>query len=96
MNVVPSAGDRFVFRIGGWAAIVGLAVGRNYQRWLGWVAVAAGILSIAAGLVQGYNGEPTAASRTLTIIGPTVITLWLLLMGTVLVRRAGYLYGETP
>lgn len=79
----------FVFA-GATFILVGLAVtlDRHYPRGLGWIAVAAGVLSIAAGQVQAYNGEPTEASRTLTIIGPTVITLWLLVIGTVLIRRA--------
>ena len=64
-----------------------LAIGRDYPRWFGWVAVAAGVLSIGAGLVQAYNGEPTEASRLLTVIGPTVITLWSLVLGVVLIGR---------
>jgi len=66
-----------------------IAIGRDHPRWFGWIAAAAGVLSIGAGLVQAYNGEPTEASRLLTIIGPTVITLWLLTLGTVLIRRPG-------
>jgi hypothetical protein len=57
-----------------------------YPRWLGWPAFGAGILSIAAGLAQAAAGEPTEASRILTIIGPTVITLWLLIMGVLVLR----------
>lgn len=80
----------FVFA-GATFILFGLAVALSdqYPSWFGWVAVAAGVLSVGAGLVQAYNGEPTAASRTLTIIGPTVITLWLLAIGTSLVRRSG-------
>ena len=66
-----------------------LAVGDDYPRWFGWVAVTAGALSIGAGLIQALAGEPTTASRTLTIVGPTVITLWLLALGTSLIRRSG-------
>ena len=68
--------------------LFGLAVllSRVYPRWLGWPALLAGILSIAAGMIQAYVGEPTGASRVLTIIGPTVITLWLLVLGILLVR----------
>jgi hypothetical protein len=71
--------------------LFGLAVafGDDYPTWYGWVAVAAGILSIGAGLVQAFAGEPTAVSRILTIIGPTVITIWLLAIGTSLIRRSG-------
>ena len=70
--------------------LFGLAVVRSdrYPTWLGWVAVLAGVLSSIAGTVQAYVGEPTGASRILTIIGPTVITLWLSLMGILLYRNA--------
>ncbi|HYF11444.1 MAG TPA: hypothetical protein VEC09_04005 [Actinomycetota bacterium] len=69
--------------------LFGLAVvlSPRFPGWLGWVAVAAGVLSIGAGIVQAAVGEPTDASRVLTIIGPTVITAWLLLMGILMLRR---------
>ena len=67
---------------------VAVAVGDAYPRWLGWVAVGAGVLSAGAGTIQASMGEPTDASRVLTIIGPTVITLWLLVMGMLLLRKA--------
>jgi hypothetical protein len=66
-----------------------VAIGDDYPTWFGWVAVAAGTLSIGAGLVQAFAGEPTGVSRTLTIIGPTVITIWLLALGISLIRRSG-------
>jgi Domain of unknown function (DUF4386) len=66
-----------------------VAVGDDFPKWFGWVAVAAGVLSLGAGLVQAFAGEPTDASRILTIVGPTVITIWLLSLGTSLIRRAG-------
>ncbi len=61
-----------------------------YPRWLGWVVFVAGVASIGAGLIQAYVGEPTGASRILTIFGPTVITLWLLVIGILLVRMGRY------
>ncbi|MBA3729061.1 MAG: DUF4386 family protein [Actinobacteria bacterium] len=69
--------------------LFGLAVALSdaYPRWLGWIVVMAGIGSIAAGSVQAFTGEPSDASRVLTIIGPTVITLWMLGMGVLLLRR---------
>jgi hypothetical protein len=69
--------------------LFGLAVALSdvYPRPLGWVAIAAGIGSLAAGLVQASVGEPTGASRVLTIIGPTLITGWLLVIGILLVTR---------
>ena len=68
--------------------LFGLAVALSsvYPRWLGWVVFVAGVTSIGAGLIQAYVGEPTGASRILTIFGPTVITLWLLVIGIFLVR----------
>lgn len=70
--------------------LFGLAVARSarYPRWLGWVAFAAGVGSLGAGLVQAFTGEPSTTSLILTIIGPTVIALWMLVMGALLWRRA--------
>jgi lipopolysaccharide export LptBFGC system permease protein LptF len=70
--------------------LFGLAVATSgvYRRSLGLVVVVAGIASVGAGLIQAFVGEPTTASRVLTIIGPTVITLWLLAIGVLLVRKA--------
>ena len=65
-----------------------VALGDAYPRWLGWVAVGAGVLSVGAGTIQAWIGEPTDASRVLTIIGPTVITVWLWVMGRLLLRKA--------
>jgi hypothetical protein len=69
--------------------LFGLAVALSdvYPRWLGWVVFLAGLGSIGAGMIQAYVGEPTGASRVLTIIGPTVITLWLLVIGVLLFRK---------
>jgi hypothetical protein len=70
--------------------LYGLAVALSdvYPRWLGWIAVAAGVASVGAGLIQALTGEPTTASKVLTIIGPTVITLWLAVIGVLLARLA--------
>jgi hypothetical protein len=65
-----------------------VAVSDVYPRWLGWVAVIAGLASIGAGSIQALVGEPSTASRLLTIFGPTVITLWLLSMGILLLQRS--------
>jgi hypothetical protein len=72
-----------------------VALSGVYPRWLGWVAVVAGVASIGAGLIQALVGEPTTASRVLTIFGPTVITLWLLSMGILLLQRSRKAPGRT-
>jgi hypothetical protein len=68
--------------------LYGLAVAwsRVYPRWLGWVVVVAGIGSVAAGLVQASAGESTTVTRVLTIVLPTVITLWLAGMSILLLK----------
>jgi hypothetical protein len=70
--------------------LFGLAVATSgvYRSSIGWVVVIAGTASVGAGLIQAFVGEPTTASRVLTIIGPTVITLWLLAIGVLLVRKS--------
>lgn len=70
--------------------LLGLAValGEVYPRWLGWIGAAAGTGSIGAGALQALTGEPTMASLVLTIIGPTVIAAWVIVMGLLSSRRA--------
>jgi hypothetical protein len=70
--------------------LFGLAIasGGDFPRLLGWIAVAAGIFSMAAGVLQALTGEPTVASLVLTIIGPTVIAGWTLAIGIIMARRA--------
>jgi hypothetical protein len=70
--------------------LYGLAVAWSqvYPRWLGWVVVVAGAGSVVAGLIQATVGESTTVTRALTIIVPTVITLWLVQMGVLLLRKA--------
>lgn len=73
--------------------LLGLAAALSgvYPAWLGWTAAAAGVGSVGAGLVQAFTGEPTTLSLVLTIIGPTVISLWILIMGVLLWRKASQL-----
>jgi len=68
--------------------LLGLAVAfsRVYPRPLGWVAVVTGFGCIVAGLIQALTGEPTLLTKTLTIIFPTIITLWTALLGVLLWR----------
>jgi hypothetical protein len=65
-----------------------VAWSRTYPRWLGWIVVVAGAGSVVAGLIQAATGEPTTVTRALTIIFPTVITLWLVEMNLLVLRKA--------
>ena len=88
MNFALASSFNIVFA-GATFILFGMAVAFSgaYRRWLGWVVVAASVVSVGAGLIQAFTGEPTMASRVLTIIGPTVITLWLLVIGVLLIRK---------
>ena len=68
--------------------LFGLAVvmSDRFSASLGWLAVGAGVLSMVAGAIQSAVGEPSDASRLLTIFGPTIITLWLAWVGVLLLR----------
>ena len=89
INLALASLFNFVFAASTFA-LFGLAVvlSDRFPRWLGWVAVLAGVLSLVAGTIQACVGEPSGASRILTIVGPTVITLWLAWMGVLLLRSA--------
>ena len=65
-----------------------MAWSHTYPRWLGWIVALAGAGSILAGLIQATAGEPTTITRILTIIFPTVITLWLVEMNLLVLRKA--------
>jgi hypothetical protein len=71
--------------------LVGLAVAWSgeYPGWLGWVVVVAGVGSVPVGLVQAYTGESIGFTRIATIIFPTIITLWVVVMSVLLWRKAG-------
>ena len=80
MNLVFAG---FTFVLYGLAA----ALSQVYPRWLGGVAVVGGAGGAASGVIQAYIGEPSAITTALGIAAPTIITLWLLIMGILLVRR---------
>jgi|Tabmets5t2r1_1033131.scaffolds.fasta_scaffold02661_4 hypothetical protein len=46
------------------------------------------VVAIVAGLIQATAGEPTTVTRVLTIVFPTVITLWLVEMNVLVLRKA--------
>ena len=71
--------------------LLGLAVAGSdeYPGWLGWAVVVAGVGSVPVGLVQAYTGESIPFTRIATIIFPTIITLWVVVMSVLLLRKAG-------
>lgn len=71
--------------------LYGLAVSTSsaYPKWLGWVAVLAGIGSALIGLNQAYRGPSTLVTNVLFPIFSIIITIWVLVMGILLWRKAG-------
>jgi hypothetical protein len=78
--------------------LLGLAVALSgeYPGWLGWVAVVAGVGSVPVGLVQAYTGESIGFTRIATIIFPTIITLWVVVMSVLMWRKAASTSGGIP
>ena len=89
INFALAAGFNILFA-GFTFVLYGLAVAmsRQYPRWLGWIVVAAGAGSLIVGSVQAYVGESTPVTRIMTIIFPTLITLWTALMGRLVIQNA--------
>src|SRR5215216_3134436 len=78
--------------------VLGLAVAWSgeYPGWLGWVVGVAGVGSVPVGLVQAYMGESIGFTRIATIIFPTIITLWVVVMSVLWWRKAGKRTERTP
>lgn len=70
--------------------LYGVAVARSdvYPRWSGWLVAVAGLGSAVVGIVQANAGESIPVTRIATIIFPTIITLWVAVMGVLLFRKA--------
>lgn len=68
-----------------------VALSQIYPRWLGWVVAVAGLVGVVTGLIQAYVGESSQVTSILSIITPTIITLWMVLIGILLLRKASRL-----
>jgi Domain of unknown function (DUF4386) len=70
--------------------LYGLAVSASnaYPRWLGWIAVVGGVGAALVGLVQAYIGTSQATFLILFPAFAALLSIWLLVMGVLLWRRA--------
>jgi hypothetical protein len=75
----------FTFVLFGLAA----ALSQLYPAWLGWAAAIGGAGGAVSGVIQAYLGETSGLTKALGIAAPTIITLWLLVMGIMLMREGG-------
>jgi len=70
--------------------LYGLAVALSdvYPKGLGWAAVVLGIGAAVLGLVQAYQGPSNVVTNILFPIFSITITLWVLVMGVLMWRKA--------
>jgi hypothetical protein len=66
-----------------------VASSAEYPGLLGWEAVVPDIGSVPVGFVQAYTGVSIGFRRIATIIFPTIITLWVVVMSVLILRKAG-------
>lgn len=64
-----------------------VAASRAYPDGLGWIAVAAGVAGIAVGIVQFFTGPSDATLFVFPAVA-AVLSLWVLVMGVLVWRRA--------
>ena len=71
--------------------LYGLAVALSdvYPKWLGWAALVVGIVAAVLGLIQAYEGPSTLVTNVLFPIASILLTVWVLVMGILMWRRAG-------
>jgi hypothetical protein len=68
----------------------GLAVASSvrFPHWLGWIAASTGVGAVVIGVVQAMSGTSSPTVEVLTIIFPTVITLWTAVLSIMILRGA--------
>ena len=87
------------FDIGSWGNLIfygvapilyGLAIALTglYPKWLGWVAVVGGVGGVLIQMVQFSQGVSQVTS-TVYVASFLVVTLWLVVMGVLMWRKAG-------
>ena len=71
--------------------LYGLAVALAdvYPKWLWWAGLVVGIAVALIGLVQAYNGPSDLVTTILFPITAILFTVWVLVVGVLMWRRAG-------
>lgn len=89
LSLALSAGAA-LFLFGATPILVGKAMlGSNeYPSWLGWVGVIAGLIGVAANMVQVLTGVTTQTGLVLVPIAIVTVTLWILYLGVLMWRRS--------
>ena len=73
--------------------LAGLAVvaSRGYPTWLGWIGVAGGTASLAAGVLQFLGAMP--GTERLVIVPAQLVSLWMVGIGVLMWRKAAHPVG---
>jgi hypothetical protein len=59
-----------------------------FPKWLGWVAVVAGLGTVADGVVKAYTGFSLLALE-IGMPSNLLVIVWLLVIGSLMWRRSG-------
>jgi hypothetical protein len=65
----------------------GIAMGASYPSWVGWLGVAAGVGTVAGGLLTAFTGFSTAAMKVAMPFN-IMIVAWMVLVGVLMWRRS--------
>jgi len=65
-----------------------VALGDGYPKWLGWVAVVAALGSLLVGVAQSFSGLSVLMTDILFPLFSLILTLWLVIIGFLLWRKA--------
>ena len=78
--------DRVLLRT---VVLYGLAVAlsHTYPRWLGWLAVIAGVAVSLAGIITAYTGF-SGLAMNINMPASSVVLVWIIIMGVLMWRRA--------
>jgi hypothetical protein len=69
--------------------LYGLAVAMsdNFPKWMGWVAVVLGLVSLVLGFYQSYDGLSVEVTNYGFASAATLLTLWVLVMAVLMGRK---------
>ncbi len=72
-------------------SLYGLAVALSdvYPKWLGWAALVVAIGAGLIGLAEAFSGHSVVLTNILFPIASILLTVWMLVMGALMWRRAG-------
>lgn len=65
-----------------------IALGEGYPKWLGWIALLAGLVSAYTGFLYYYETRLSSMVINLLTISVSITTIWGLVIGTLLWRKA--------